>query len=52
MQTFTPVESTEPLKNLEPVKEAEKPEGGKGMRQATDFCQILSGNHFILRNAL
>ncbi|CAM4485949.1 unnamed protein product [Leuciscus chuanchicus] len=29
MQTFTPVESTEPLKNPDPVKEAEKPEGGK-----------------------
>ncbi|KAG1937788.1 hypothetical protein F2P79_018006 [Pimephales promelas] len=29
MQTFTPVESTEPLKNLETVKEAEKPEEGK-----------------------
>jgi len=39
MQTFTPVESTEPLKNLETVKEAEKPEEGKG-------------NHFILRDAL
>lgn len=52
MQTFTPVESTEPLKNPDPVKEAEKLEGGKGMKQATDFCQILSGNHFMLRDAL
>lgn len=41
MQTFTPVESTEPLKDPAPAKEAEKPEGGKGMRQAADFCQIL-----------
>ncbi|XP_016402032.1 uncharacterized protein LOC107734559 [Sinocyclocheilus rhinocerous] len=29
IQTFTPVESTEPLKDPAPVKEAEKPEGGK-----------------------
>lgn len=39
MQTFTPVESTEPLKDPAPVKEAEKPEGLKGMRQAADLCQ-------------
>ncbi|XP_059407572.1 uncharacterized protein LOC132141945 [Carassius carassius] len=29
IQTFTPVESTVPLKDPAPVKEAEKPEGGK-----------------------
>lgn len=52
MQTFTAAESTEPLKDPDPAKETEKPEGGKGMRAAADFCQILSGNHFILRDAL
>lgn len=30
MQTFSPVESSMPIKDPEPVKEAEKPDGEKG----------------------
>lgn len=30
MQTFSPVESSMPIQDPEPVKEAEKPDGEKG----------------------
>ncbi|XP_042613967.1 uncharacterized protein LOC122145280 isoform X1 [Cyprinus carpio] len=41
IQTFTPVESTEPLKDPAPVKEAEKPEGGK---ESADVKQEIQQN--------